>query len=176
MGCKLILITRRSNGQKTVGCFTPFTILANNFLPLNVALAVQGYMFHLIRNNELEIQLDVTGATDRLPSVAFDIIVSWNMPFQKVNFTAKECWIECSVWDKFQDSILELQEQDSGSITLVDLSENPLISFTKLGAELVTEIQSKDSLGVGSFTLKSTSRSIELSEIYNKMQQLDKWW
>jgi hypothetical protein len=25
--------------QKTVGCFTQFTILANNFLPLNVALA-----------------------------------------------------------------------------------------------------------------------------------------
>jgi hypothetical protein len=32
------MLTRRSNGQKTVGCFTPFTILANNFLPLNVAL------------------------------------------------------------------------------------------------------------------------------------------
>jgi hypothetical protein len=26
---------------KTVGCFTPFTILANNFLPLNVALGAQ---------------------------------------------------------------------------------------------------------------------------------------
>tara|TARA_B110000902_G_C13945665_1_gene451565 strand:+ start:11 stop:397 length:387 start_codon:yes stop_codon:yes gene_type:complete len=35
-------ITRRSNGQKTVGCFTPFTILANNFLPLNVALCDLG--------------------------------------------------------------------------------------------------------------------------------------
>ena len=33
-----IHLTRRSNGQKTLGCFTPFTILANNFLPLNVAL------------------------------------------------------------------------------------------------------------------------------------------
>jgi len=133
-------------------------------------------MFNLIRNNELEVQLDVTGATDRLPSVAFDIIVSWNMPFQNVNFTAKECWIECSEWDKFHDSILQLQEQESGFVTLDDLSNNPLISFTKSGIELVTEIQSKDSLGVGSFTLKSTSHSIELSEIYNKMQQLDKWW
>jgi hypothetical protein len=36
----IIQLTRRSNGQKTVGCFTPFTILANNFLPLNVALGV----------------------------------------------------------------------------------------------------------------------------------------
>jgi hypothetical protein len=26
--------------KKTVGCFTPFIILANNFLPLNVALAI----------------------------------------------------------------------------------------------------------------------------------------
>jgi len=133
-------------------------------------------MFHLIRNNELEVQLDVTDTTDRLPSVAFDIIVSWNMPFQSLNFTAKECWIECSVWDEFQDSILQLQELDSGCVTLNDLSENPLISFTKSGFELVTEIQAKDSLGVGSFTLKSTSRSIELSEVYNKMQQLEKWW
>jgi len=30
-------LTRKFTGQKTVGCFTPFTILANNFLPLNVA-------------------------------------------------------------------------------------------------------------------------------------------
>jgi hypothetical protein len=35
-------LTRRSNGQKTVGCFTSFTILANNFLPLNLALYNQG--------------------------------------------------------------------------------------------------------------------------------------
>lgn len=133
-------------------------------------------MFNLIRNNELEVQLDVTGVTDQFPSVAFDITVSWNMLFQSVNFTVKECWIEYSVWDKFHDSILQLQEQESGSVSLNDLSNNPLISFTKSGIELVTKIQSKDSLGVGSFTLKSTSCSIELSEIYNKMQQLDKWW
>jgi len=133
-------------------------------------------MFNLIRNNELEVELDVTDATDRLLSVAFDIIVSWNMPFQSVNLMVKKCWIECSVWDKFHDSTLKLQEQEAGVITLNDLSNNPLISFTKSGVELVTEIQSKDSLGVGSFTLKSTSCSIELPEIYNKMKQLDKWW
>jgi hypothetical protein len=133
-------------------------------------------MLNLIRNNELEVQLNVTGAADRLPSVAFDIIVSWNMPFQNVNFTAKECWIECSVWDIFHDSILQLQKQESGFVTLNDLSNNPLISFTKSDIELVTKIQSRDSLGAGSFTLKSTSRSIELSEICNKMQQFDKWW
>jgi hypothetical protein len=40
-------LTRRSNGQKTVGCFTPFTILANNFLPLNVALCVHGWSIKL---------------------------------------------------------------------------------------------------------------------------------
>ena len=67
-------------------------------------------MFNLIRNNELEVQLDVTGATERLTSVAFDISESWNMPFQNVKFTAKEYWIECSEWDKFHGSILQLQE------------------------------------------------------------------
>ena len=97
-------------------------------------------MFNLIRNNELEVELYVTDATDRLPSVAFDIIVSWNMPFQSVNLMVKKCWIECSVWDKFHDSILKLQEQEAGVITLNDLSNNPLISFTKSGVELVTEI------------------------------------
>jgi hypothetical protein len=51
-------LTRRSNGQKTVGCFTPFTILANNFLPLNVALGQHG-MFIVF----LKIIVAVYGAT-----------------------------------------------------------------------------------------------------------------
>jgi len=85
------------------------------------------------------------------------------MPFQTVDLTVKKCWVECSVWDKLHDSILKLQEQESGVITLNDLGNNPLISFTKSDIGLVTEVQSKGSLGVGSFRLKSTSCSIELS-------------
>lgn len=133
-------------------------------------------MFHLIRNNELELQLDVSGVEDHLPSIAFDIIVSWNMPYQKADFTAKECWFECKVWDRFEESIFQLIEQDSGSVTLRDLSENPLISFSKSGSELITVIQCKDSLGVGSFTLRTKGYATELTEIHNKIQLLDKWW
>ncbi|WP_044835776.1 hypothetical protein [Thalassomonas actiniarum] len=133
-------------------------------------------MFHLIRNNELEVQLDVSGVSDPLPSVAFDIAVSWNMPYQTVDFKIKECWIECTAFDKFQDGILQLQSLETGSITLNDLSGDPIISFTKSGSVLVTEIQSKDGLDIGSFTLKSTSQSIELSDILTRIQQLDKWW
>ena len=133
-------------------------------------------MFHLIRNNELEVHLDVSGTSDSLPSIAFDIVVSWNMPYQKVNFTVKECWIECTTFDEFYNSIDDLHTLESGSITLNDLSGNPIISFIKSGTDLVTEIQSKDSLGVGSFTLKRSGHSLELSEISNNMQQFDKWW
>ena len=133
-------------------------------------------MFNLIRNNELELQLDISGVEDHLPSIAFDIVVSWDMPYQKINFTLKECWFECEEWDRFEESISQLIEQESGSVTLKDMSENPIITFTKTHSELLTIIQSKDTLGVGEFSLRAKSFSIELTEVYNKTKQLDKWW
>ncbi|MEC8327718.1 MAG: hypothetical protein VX100_16745 [Pseudomonadota bacterium] len=133
-------------------------------------------MFNLMRNNELELQLDVSGVEEHLPSIAFDIIVSWDMPYQKINFTLKECWFECEEWDQFEESISQLIEQESGSVTLKDMSENPIITFTKTHSELLTIIQSKDTLGVGEFSLSAKSFSIELTEVYNKIKRLDKWW
>ncbi|RZQ51298.1 hypothetical protein C1E23_20265 [Pseudoalteromonas phenolica] len=133
-------------------------------------------MFNLIRNNELELQLDISGVEDHLPSIAFDIVVSWDMPYQKINFTLKECWFECEEWDRFEESISQLIEQESGSVTLKDMSENPIITFTKTHSELLTIIQSKDTLRVGEFSLRAKSFSIELTEVYNKTKQLDKWW
>ena len=98
------------------------------------------------------------------------------MPYQTVNFTIKECWIACTTFDKFQHDILQLQSLETGAITLNNLRGEPIISFIKSGAALVTEILSKDSLGIGSLILKSTSQALELSEILTRLQQLDKWW
>ena len=133
-------------------------------------------MFYLIHNDELKLQFDVTGVEDALPSIAFDIIGSWNMPYQQVDFSLKECWFECSTWDKFQNNILLSIEQNSGCISLNDVSENPIITLTKEGNELTTVIQCKDSCELGLFKLRVSGYSIELPEIYNKMLQLDKWW
>lgn len=133
-------------------------------------------MFHLIRNSELEVTLDVSGVDDHLPSVAFNVDISWNMPFQKASIEILECWFECSVIDAFHSELKALANLENGTTTLLDLSHNPVVTFTKSGNELITQIFSQDTSELGQITLKVKGYSTELSEITERLGVFEKWW
>ena len=133
-------------------------------------------MFHLIRNTELEITLDMTGVDENVPSVAFDISIKWNMLFQKANIEINECWFDCKEFDFFESSLIALIEEEKGTISLLDLSRSPVLSLTKENLKLTAEISFQDTLGTGSFNLKTTGNAVELSEIRDKLKEFDRWW
>ncbi len=133
-------------------------------------------MFHLIHNTDLEVTFDMSGVSDHIPSIAFDIFVKWTMPSQELSLNIKECWFDCEAFDDFERSVRQLNSNDNGSITLSDLSNNPVLSFKKDGSILITEIYFQDTLDRGSFTLNTKGSSIELSEIRDKLGAFDKWW
>jgi hypothetical protein len=133
-------------------------------------------MFHLIHNTDLEVTFDMSGVSDHIPTVAFDIFVKWTMPSQELSLNVKECWFDCEKFDDFEGAVRQLISKDNGSIILHDLSNNPVISLTKSGEVLITEMYFQDTLDRGSFTLNTKSRSIELSEIRDKLGAFDKWW
>ena len=133
-------------------------------------------MFHLIRNSELEVTLDISGVDDHLPSVAFNIGVSWKMPFQKASIEILECWFECSVINDFHSELKALVNLEIGTATLSDLSHNPVVIFTKSGNEVITQIFAQDMSDLGQISLKVNGYSTELSEIEERLGSFDKWW
>ena len=133
-------------------------------------------MFHLINNIELELTFDMVGVDDHLPSVAFDIGVYWNMPFQNAKIEIKECWFECAALNAFEDSIKNLINNESGKVVLANLSDYPILSFSKSGQEMNTEIFSKDTSGRGTLSLKVKGYSSELSGVLQKLREFEKWW
>ncbi len=133
-------------------------------------------MFYLIINNELEVYLELSGVSDHLPSVAFDIDVSWRMPFQKVNIQILECWFECSSIDTFLLDLKTLISLESGEATLLDLSHRPVICLVKSGNELITKISAQDTAELGQTQLTVYGYSAELSELTAKLSAFEKWW
>ena len=133
-------------------------------------------MFHLIRSSELEVTFDVSGVDDHLPSVAFNIGISWNMPFQKAHIDILECWFECTVVDTFHSELMDLISLDSGTVTLLDLSNNPVITFTKSGKEVITQIFAQDTSELGQISLKVKGYSTELPEVAERLGTFEKWW
>ncbi|WP_417355118.1 hypothetical protein [Gallaecimonas pentaromativorans] len=133
-------------------------------------------MFHLIRNSELEVTLDVSGVDDRLPSVAFNVGITWKMPFQKASIEILECWFECSAIDAFHSDLESLVSLNSGAATLSDLSNNPVFIFTKSENEVIAQIFAQDTAEMGQISLKVKGYSSELSEIAEKLGAFDKWW
>ncbi|MFO6424726.1 hypothetical protein [Motilimonas sp. KMU-193] len=133
-------------------------------------------MFHLIRNSELEVTLDVSGVDDRLPSVAFNVGITWKMPFQKASIEILECWFECSAIDAFHSDLKSLVSLNSGAATLSDLSNNPVFIFTKSENEVIAQIFAQDTAEMGQISLKVKGYSNELSEIAEKLGAFEKWW
>ncbi len=133
-------------------------------------------MFHLIRNSELEVTLDVSGADDHLPSVAFNVGITWKMPFQKASIEILECWFECSAIDAFHSDIKSLVSLNSGTATLSDLSHNPVFIFTKSENEVITQIFAQDTAEMGQISLKVKGYTSELTEIAEKLGAFEKWW
>ncbi len=133
-------------------------------------------MFHLIRNSELEVTLDVSGVNDHLPSVAFNIKMAWNMPFQKAKIEILECWFECASLDVFERDIKTLIDLDAGTVTLSDLSNNPVFTFSKSGADLTTCIFARDTAELGKMSFSAKGYSAELSEMVLVLGEFEKWW
>lgn len=133
-------------------------------------------MFHLIRNSELEVSLDVSGVDDHLPSVAFNVSITWKMPFQKASIEILECWFECSAIDAFYSDIKSLVNLNSGTVILSDLSHNPVFIFTKSENEVITQIFSQDTAEIGQISLKVKGYTSELTDIAEKLGAFEKWW
>jgi len=133
-------------------------------------------MFHLIRNSNLEVTFDISGADDHLPSVAFNIGIAWKMPFKKARIEITECWFECLAIDAFHSELKALMNLESGTVTLSDLSHNPIFAFAKFGNDLVTTISTQDTFELGQISLKVKGYSPELSEVAEKLGAFEKWW
>lgn len=133
-------------------------------------------MFHLIRDNELEVTFDIASAEDHLPSVAFNLGISWNMPFQNAKINIKECWFSCSALDEFEESLKNLIQSEEGKAILSNLSSYPILSFTKSGSKMHTELFIQDTSGLGKLSLKVDAYSSELPLVLEKLRGFEKWW
>jgi hypothetical protein len=133
-------------------------------------------MFHLINDSELQVTFDVSGADDHLPSIAFDITILWNMPFQKARIEMKECWFECVIFDEFESALQKLKDQKNGIATLKNMSNNPIITFTKSGQSLTKELFCQDTTDMGQITLKVNGYESELTYTLDKLKYFAKWW
>ncbi|MCL1126202.1 hypothetical protein [Shewanella surugensis] len=118
----------------------------------------------------------MSGVSDHLRSIAFDIFVKWAMSSQELNFKIKGCWFGCEEFDIFERSLSQLMTKDNGSATLFDLSHNPIIFLKTDDVVLMIEIFFLDALDKGCFKLSAKSHSIELSEIRDKLALFDKCW
>ncbi len=133
-------------------------------------------MFHLIRDNEVEVTFDMVGVEDHLPSVAFDIGITSSMPFQKAQIKIKECWFSCSAIDEFEKALKSLIKTEEGKVVLLNLSEYPIISFSKSGSVMITELFISDTFGLVKLSLKVDGYSSELPLILERLQGFEKWW
>lgn len=133
-------------------------------------------MFYLLRNSDLEISLDMSGVDDHLPSVALDMDIKWQMPFQLATLYLKECWFECKQIDNFGISLLNLIEAPSGKVDLIDLSLNRILTVEKSESGIVLTAKGKDTVGKGEIQFKTKIDSADLAIITESLKKLDKWW
>ena len=133
-------------------------------------------MFTFIKSSPLEIKFDPVLTEERLPSVAFDIIANWVMPYQQAQVTVKECWFEYSELNCFEEDLKKFMNQQIETVKLSNMSLEPIMLFGRNSGKVTFEFLAGDSAQIGTVLIKTNLYEQELADIILNIKNWDKWW
>jgi hypothetical protein len=141
---------------------------------LDITLAVMCIV--LCSSPELKISLDPVRLEERVPSVAFDLLVQVEMPFQQARITIKERWFTHDALNGFEDELSDLRSTESGEATLLDMSERPVLQIVRQGSEIKTVIRSSDSMKMIGTVVEVKGYAAEVAILHKQLCSYEKWW
>lgn len=133
-------------------------------------------MFTLIQSSPLEVTFDPVSTEERLPSVAFDITANWGMPYQQAQIIIKECWLEYSELNRFENELKQLINRQLDNVKLSNMSLEPVIQFSRSSDKVTFEFVSTDTANMGTVSIKTNLYEQELAEIIQNIKNWGKWW
>ena len=130
----------------------------------------------LVESPHYRLTLDPVCAEDRVPSVAFDIAVELQMPFQRATLLVKECWFSHEQLNSFEAGLLNLLSAEHGTAKLINLSEKPILQLTREGNSLRTVFSMSDTLSMAETTFTFNGYAAELDQVHRNLSSYEKWW
>jgi hypothetical protein len=125
---------------------------------------------------ELRVSLDPVRTEDRVPSVAFDLLIEVAMPFQTARITSKERWFTHEALNKFENELLTLRSAEHGSAVLQDMSERPVLRVMRQGNEVTTTVRTEDTTQMVVTAVESRGYASELEALHEQLRSYEKWW
>jgi hypothetical protein len=130
----------------------------------------------LISDSELHLSFDPTGIEERIPSVGFDVVADFSMPFQQTTLRIKDCWFTHEALRSFENKLQALKDCDLGEAVLSNMSDFPILRIARSGEKITTTISSTDSSGIGISSLTVSGYSSEIPQMLCKLRAFEKWW
>lgn len=130
----------------------------------------------LCTSQELKLSLDPVDVEERIPSVAFDLLVEIAMPFQQARITSKECWFTHDALNRFEDQLSDLRSNERGLAILLDMSDRPVLQISREGNEVKTIVRTTDTLRLVTTTVEVHGYASEISILHEQLCSYEKWW
>jgi len=133
-------------------------------------------ILELVNEPEFYLTLDPVDSDDNYPSVAFNIGASFSMPFQQSTIALKECWISHDALNKFEKELTALRDCVTGSATLQDMNDVPVVTVERNANKITTRVQASDIADMGKVILEVYGYSSEISSMLQRIKDYPKWW
>lgn len=130
----------------------------------------------LTTSPELKVSLDPVRTEERIPSIAFDLLVEVTMPFQAARITSKERWFTHEALNRFEDQLLALCSTEDGSAALLDMSEKSVLRVIRQGAEITMTVHTEDTTRMVTTVVESRGYASELGTLHEQLRSYEKWW
>ena len=130
----------------------------------------------LTTSPELKISLDLVRTEDRVPSVAFNLLVEVNMPFQQSRVSANECWFKHEALNRFEDQLADLRSTEGGTATLSDMSDRPVLRVIRVGNEIKTTVRTTDTMQMETTVVEVHGYASEIAVLWEQLRSYEKWW
>lgn len=116
------------------------------------------------------------GSSEHTNSVAFDIEVLLSTSFQQAKIELKEYWFFHDSLNVFQQQLASLLLETTGSATLLNMSDMPILSIERNANSILTRIQTADTKGNGKVSVEALGSFTEISDLLEKLRDYPKWW
>ncbi|MBS1794157.1 MAG: hypothetical protein JSS81_09900 [Acidobacteria bacterium] len=134
-------------------------------------------MFTLLRSEGLNISFDPVETEDKhYPSVAFDLVVEWATSFNQARIKIKKFWVAYYDLRQFEKDLREFVEERRDRVELHDMSPEPVLSFSRAGADIFFELKTEPGYRPGVLTLKTELEPDDAAAMLRNLRDWAKWW
>jgi hypothetical protein len=130
----------------------------------------------LLDNSQVRLQFDPVDVSDNPPSVAFDVTLHWNMPFQQVTLLDRERWFEDEYLRRFESEIVAFSNRQADAACLVNMSNAPMLQIERNGSTAIIQVHAADSATLGTFTFTIKADANAIGQICASLRGYAKWW